>query len=249
MKLGPDGYAGKKVFKTALVPIKDGIYKLEVTPMVYFDPNRKTYRRMAASALSITVHKSATPIETPMVFSAQNPEGTTSPLQKEKVDFTGHDILSIKTGLDALSNQTLIPTAWFLGILAAPGIVFLAVFGLLGIVKKDTSPGAVMTRRAQTALNTAIHATGSDSADLLSNLYRALLYAVFAKAGTLGESLTRGELEALLNRAGADPEMSAGVSALFGRLESALFGKSALSREEQKALVAETGRRVKGLVQ
>jgi hypothetical protein len=105
-----------------------------------------------------------------------------------------------------------------------------------------------MARKSQTALNKALHDAGSDSADLLSNLYRALLYAVFAKVRTPGESLTQGEAEALLKQHGVDGETAGDVSALFSELESARFGNARLSTDQEKALVSETARLVKGLV-
>jgi hypothetical protein len=105
-----------------------------------------------------------------------------------------------------------------------------------------------MARKSRLALKEATHARGTDGAELLSTLYRALLYAVFAKSGILGESLTSAEAETFLKQSGEDAETAAGAAALLGRLESARFGKSPVSRQEQKSLTAETRQTVKGLI-
>jgi hypothetical protein len=245
--LGSDGYAGKKVFKTALVPVKKGDYSLTAVPMVYFDPTDKAYHRLTTTPLSISVHDSGKKTESPSVFSAMDAKGALPALQKQKVDFTGRDILPIKTGLDALSNQVSIPTPLYLSLLAAPGVVFLIIFVILNFIKKDDRPAAVMTRKSKRALHAAIQAAGSDTVELLSNLYRALMYAVFARAQTLGESLTREEVDIFLKQNGADAETSARVITLLEKLESARFGKTVLSKTRQKALVSETSDMVKGL--
>ena len=247
--LGPDGYTGKKVFRTALVPVREGDYSLKVVPLVFFDPKAVSYRRLAVSPLSITVHQSKNPAETPTVYSAIDTGNNTLSPKKQKVDFTGRDILSLKTGLDVLSNRESMPTTWFLALLAAPGAMFLLLFCILNITKKDDRPMAVMTRKSHQAFQTASHAAGQgDSAELFSNLYRSLLYSVLARAGMLGESLTRDEVETLLKKNNVDAKIVSGISELFGRLESARFGKTELSRDQQKALLSETRNMVKRLV-
>ena len=247
--LGPDGYAGKKVFKTALVPVRKGDYSLNVDPVVYFNPEEVSYKRLGIPPLSITVRPSLNPSETPTVYSTLDAGSKALSLQKQKVDFTGRDILSLKTGLDAISSRESMSTALFLMLLAAPGAVFLVLFGGLKIMKKDERPMAVMTRKSRQALQAAARSSGeSASPELLSNLYRALLYSVLARAGMFGESLTRDEVETLLEKNHVDKKTSAGVSALFGKLESARFGKTVLSRDQQKTLVSETREMVKRLV-
>ncbi len=247
VKLGADGYSGSRIFRTALVAVKSGSYTITTAPVVYFDPAKKAYRRLAPPPLSIEVTASGAPIETPKVFSPLQAGGSASELQKNKVDFTGRDILSIKTGLDALSSQEPMPTGWFIGFLLAPGVLFLAIFCLFRALKKDERPAAEMARKSRIALKDAAQATGNET-DLLSSLYRSLLYAVYARAGSLGESLTSGEAETLLKQNDVDSETATAVSELLGRLESARFGKGTLSMEQQKALVSETRKLVKGLI-
>jgi BatD DUF11 like domain len=58
VQLEPDGYVGRKVFKTALVPVKAGSYTLTTAAMVYFDPKAKAYRRLSVAPLSLMVRKS-----------------------------------------------------------------------------------------------------------------------------------------------------------------------------------------------
>ena len=247
--LGPDGYSGKKVFRTALVPVEKGEYTLKVAPMVYFNPEAVSYQRLTVSPLSITVHPSNDPAETETVYSTLDTGGNALSQPKQKVAFTGRDILSLKTGLDALSSRESMSTAWLLTLLATPGAVFLILFCVLHMMKKDERPVALMTRKSRQALQVSAHcAKDGDTAELFSNLYRALLYSVLARAGLLGESLTRLEVETLLEANNVDAKTSSGVSELFGKLESARFGKTMLSRDQQKTLVSETRDMVKRLV-
>lgn len=247
--LGPDGYTGKKVFRTALVPVEEGDFTLNVVPMVYFNPEDASYHRLTVFPLSITVHPPENPVEMPSVFSALNTDDKPFSRKKEKVDFTGRDILSLKTGLDALSSRETMSTAWFLMLLAAPGAVILVLFGILSLMKKDERPAAVMIRKSRQALRSAACSTGEgDSFELLSNLYRSLIYSVLARAGVLGESLTLHEVETLLQANHVDNNTLSGVSELLGRLESARFGKAGLSEDQKKTLLSETQDVVKRIV-
>jgi len=248
VRLEADGYAGTKVFRTALVPVDAGEYTLTITPLVYFDPTKKSYRILEPPPLSIMVRASDNPAETPTVFSALDNGDHLSDQQKKKVDFTGRDILSIKTDLDALSSRDAMDNSWFILLLLAPGVLFLGAFLIMRAVQKDERPAAEMARKSRASLKDATGISGDDTAGLLSNLYRALLYAVLARAGMTGESLTSGEVDALLAQSHVAPKTAAAVSALFARIETARFGKTLLSRQEQTSLTAETRRLVNGLI-
>jgi hypothetical protein len=245
VRLEEDGYTGSMVYRTALVPVEAGEYALTASSLVFFDPVQRSYRQLTPPPLSITVHAPDTPAEPPTVFSALNAGDLLSDQQKKKVGFTGRDILSIKTDLGAISSQKAMGTFWFVGFLLAPGIVFLGVACILRAARKDERPAAEMARKSRACLK---EAAAADGTDLLSGLYRALLYAVLARAGIGGESLTSGEVEDLLKQSHVDAETAGAVSSLFSRLESTRFGKGQLSRKEQKSLMSETRSLVNGLI-
>lgn len=247
VQLNENGYSGTKVFRTALVPIREGNYTLSVAPLVYFDPVEKSYRRLAPAPLFLTANASDTPSEIPTIFSSRDEGNGTSDLQKQKVAFTGRDILAITTDLDAVKDRTAMATPWFLVLLLAPGGVFLITIFLLRVVKKDQGPAAEMARKSRLALKAAAESREDDGAGLLSGLYRALLYAVMARAGVYGESLTAGEVESLLKQSAVPAAIADAVTDLFSKLESARFGKSQLSGEEQ-TLVAQTRKLVNDLI-
>ena len=231
------------------MPVRGGNYALKIPPLTYFNPEAESYNQLVPPPLSITVHQSNDPAETELVLSAQDRQGNDISIKKKKVGFTGRDILSLKTDLDALQNRGSISTVWFVVFILSPGLFFLVLFGVLRLIKKDERPVAVMSRRARQTLQIATHGIGdNDPSKLLSALYRALLYSVLARAGIVGESLTRDEVETLLTRNNVKNPTSSEVSALFGKLESARFGKKALSGEQQENLLAETRGMIKRLL-
>ena len=243
VSLTRDGYSGKKIFTTALVPVRPGTYSITVPPIVTFDPEQKAYVSLSAPPLAITVsegEKEAAP-------AVSGPEEKSPPVQKQQVDFTGRDILPIKTGSDALTDESALSTFWFLVALLAPGGVVLIASCVRKSAQQNSGPAAVMVRKALEALAAVEKHKGSDS--LLSHLHRALRYAVFAKAGILGESLTLDEVRSLLSGRAQAPSLAEAVVQLFIRLESARFGKTALSPDEQTGLYSETERLIRELVQ
>ncbi|MBW2367688.1 MAG: hypothetical protein JRH15_07370, partial [Deltaproteobacteria bacterium] len=166
-------------------------------------------------------------------------------IHKKRVAITGRDILPLKSGLEALTNRSELSALWFSILLGLPVVLFFGLLGIRRLIRKDQNPAAVMARKSAVEFKTAMKDAGSGA--FLSHLYRALVYAVYARSGMSGESLTDGEAEALLQNHGVNSDTSARAARLLNHIQSAQFGGAKFDRPASKDLAAETGRLIKEL--
>ncbi len=247
IRLAADGYTGKKVFRTALVPTAAGTHTLRLSPLVYFDTAAGTYRTLGPPPLTLSVRATETPGAPPSVYSAALEQSGAQGAGKRRVDFTGRDILPVSDDLAALETEHTLETTWFLGLLFAPGLAVLLAGVALKNARKNDRPAAVMARKAVAELKAAEKAAGT-APEVLSALHRALPYAVFSRAETFGEALATQEAKQLLADSRVPPARIAAITDLMERLASARYGTLPPEKEEQQALMAETQRLVKELV-
>ncbi len=240
---GPQGYSGSKIFRTALVPVEAGQYRLAPSGLTYFDVNSGGYRDIATSAFDLTVAPSemaATDID---VFRATP---TPVPSLKKQVAFTGRDILPLKEELDALKPHRSLTPVWFVLFLALPVLVFLAARFVMQIAQKDDTPARVMADRAKQALRTAT-AAGISDADFLSALYRALVSAILGKQGVVGTSLTWSEANHRLIEIGWDAHDATATARLLEAIESFNYSGGNLDTQKRADLLDRTRQAVRRL--
>ncbi|MDX9788829.1 MAG: BatD family protein [Desulfobacterales bacterium] len=245
IKLGSEGYQGKKVFRLALVGVTPGAYQVSLGQSTYFDPKESAYRSLAVSPLSIAVQQADGPRENPVVFSSSENRAALPGIVKKKVDFVGRDILPIKTGIDAVAHREEMTFAGFLTAIVLPALFFLLGMGGMKWFKKNGNPATVMTQKSIRALKVATKSVGDSNAAFLSNLYRSLVYGVCAKAESCSESLTYAEAGRILQAAGISAQQSDRVSDLMKKIDSARYSGFALDRTEKDVLLSETARIVK----
>jgi hypothetical protein len=244
--LTADGYTGKKIFRSALVPVKAGDFDLPPVDIVYFDINQKAYRKLSVPLPTLRVGPSG---PAPSGSSFVTPKS--SKPEKQTVQFTGHDILPAKEELDALQPYWQLSWPAFLLWLVGPAIVYcgLVVFGHLR--RQDIGPGTRMKVKARNALKSAKKAAGPISEDetiaLLSNLYQALTSAIFSAARRDGEALTWKEVETLLIQCDMEPSEARQTAQLLSAIESAKFGGTRLSAEAVKRLLEQVDATVRRL--
>ncbi len=246
--LGPNGYQGKKVFRTALVPVAPGCYKVAVTPVTYFDPAQKKYRTLTTPPLALLVHDTGTGPASPDVYSASPEDNGTPQLFKKQVEFKGRDILPLKTELDALEIPHKVSMVLFLGGLVTPAVLFLIAVSALNLFQKNDRPAAVMAQKSKQELDAAIKSHENDGIDYLSNLYRALVYAALSKSGIAGETLTPDEFASLLNKQGVPDKITTQAANLLSQIEQTRFGGGALTGSAKNELVEKTKKIVKTIV-
>jgi hypothetical protein len=235
IQAGVSGYAGEKVFRTALVPIKEGQYDLEPISLNFFDVSSDQYQTRSTAPVSITVRPS---IEKNKLEAYSSPSSGDKPLKKN-VEFTGRDILPLKEDISALETQKNISTAWFWSLLLAPALLCLGVkFYLTRTINSD-DPSSRMAQRAEQALKDACRPDVPAEA-FLTCLSRSLISSLLSRAGVKGESLTYAEAESILKSSGFSEEAAGSATRLLERIDSARFSGQEMNIRSRETLLTET---------
>jgi len=240
INLDRNGSHGKKVFRTALVPLKAGRFELPPVTLTYFDVDQKAYRTLTALAPALAVAASQAAPAPPVSITPESLQ----PLKK-KVTFTGRDILPPKENLTAIQSRQ--PLSWlsFLLGLAAPALVFAGTVMIQHLRRRDTRPAALMKAKAHQALKAA---PKSSAEEFLTLLYQALTAAILATAGRMGAALTWKEAEVFLLDSGHPPEEARRAAELLAAIESCNFSGRPLSAPQRDELLARTRQTIRKLV-
>ncbi len=217
---GEQGMTGKKVFKRALVPLKAGPMKIPSLSLVYFDVDQNQYKELGSTPLALEVEKGQ---EQPVVSSQAHEAAQQPAVRKKDVVLVNKDILDIREDLSALSHQGRLGFAWFLVLVAAPGLAFSTALLVFRVMKREKSVSALMAQKARAHLKAASKGGGTNQ-EALGQVHSALIAAVLSRAGKKGESITLAEAEQILAQTGASPEMVEEVRQMFETLEGARFG-------------------------
>ncbi|BBO90312.1 hypothetical protein DSCOOX_34920 [Desulfosarcina ovata subsp. ovata] len=237
------GYSGSKTFRTALVPVKAGQYRIAPIRLTYFDVAEGAYRTLSTPPSDIQVRPSATASTDIDVFRAA-PDQPQS--LKKQVEFTGRDILPLKTGLEALQTRRSMSPLIFGMLLGLPMIGFFVTRTALRMMQKDESPGRIMADRARQALKAAAAGDITDT-DFLSALYRALVSAILGRQGAMGTSLTWSEARTRLTEIGWDSADAESAARLLETVESFNYSGGKLDRETRSDLLDRTRQVVRRL--
>jgi hypothetical protein len=223
------GTMGKKVFRTALVPMESGRYSLPPVSLVYFDTEQETYRTVTATIPPLTVAPSEAEPAAPVAVSP-----APLPPLKKRVAFTGRDILPPKESLEAISPGAPLRGGLFFLVLAAPAALYLVVLAAHRLRRPDQSPAALMKARSRRALKQArsAGATAGPAA-----LYQALTATILAAAGRKGETLTWKEARNLLIESGLPESLTDETARLLSRIESLTFSGTVPDTAEWRTLL------------
>ncbi len=242
IELNQNGYSGRKIFSSALVAVTPGVYTLSPVKMVFFDPEKGLYRPLHAGPFELTVNPSGkTPDQD--VYSPPAPD-TVAKIKKQKVMFTGHDILPLKEDLDALNSRKSIPLKLFMLYLLMPALVYLVLRIARNVMRKDVTHRTRMLKKSEKALKKAGR-MGVSGETLLDLLYRALVAAIFASADRAGEAITYEEARDILQQKGYSDEVVSQSVVLLEKIESARYGGMHLDENGEKDLLTLTGQLVK----
>ncbi|MBI5185060.1 MAG: protein BatD [Nitrospinae bacterium] len=219
-----DGVAGRKVFKKALVPLKEGQLSLPDIQVPYFDPDAKEYRILKASLKPMRVLPSSEKEE--MKFVGKEPDAP----EREKVKVLGKDIFPIHTGADSLDerpSRAIMLIAEMLFVL--PTVVFLASFFLVRWREKRESGADIY--KARTAFSSACRklkalspASGTNNGrEFFSGALKILKDYIGDKLNVSGRSLTPSEIGGLLRERGVDGRTCKAAVELLERCEAGQF--------------------------
>jgi hypothetical protein len=237
---GHDGTSGRKSFRTALVPMKAGRFQLPPVELTYFDTQAASYRTLTARIPEIVVQASAAAQAEPVIIAPQR-----LPDIKNRVQFTGRDILPPKESLDALRSERLLDLKLFILFLVLPILAYGITVAIQTWRRPDATPSAIMKERAVQALKSAHR----DSPEMiLSHLYQALTAAILCAAGRQGEALTWQEARAMLQASGRPDDEAQQAADLLAAIESVKYSGTGLSPRKTDELAAQTRKRVKELL-
>jgi hypothetical protein len=229
IQLDAQGYNGRKVFRTALVPVRDGRLTLPPVEWTYFDTQRGDYRTLRAALTDLQVAPAEGQAAAPAVTGEAPGDG------KRRVELIGRDILPLKEDLSALDSRRPLDWLAFMLWMAAPALAYSALLAALRLRRVDASPAARMRLKARQALKAAAASVDQDQDEpFLTALYQALTAAIFSRAGRSGEALTWREAETVLVDAGEEPQLARETAELLSAVESAKFSGRKLSVDQRR---------------
>ncbi|WP_300668137.1 BatD family protein [Desulfoluna sp.] len=232
--LGPEGWQGKKTFKTAIVPLKAGTVEIPPVTLVWFDPSTKTYRSQRSAPLRVEVleNKAAEQVE---VFQSSGP-GTTFGLAKKEVRLKGQDILPLKMDADAVRHEAPMGMSRFLAWLGGPLGLFLVIAFALKRLTRDLSVGQKLARKAILQVKEAEKAVGEGEL-FYAKLHSALAAVMGALAGRPVEGMTGEDIRRIVAGVGGTAEAAERCVAILDSVEAARYGGGAESEGRRKEKV------------
>lgn len=226
------GVSGKRIFRTALVPVTPGRFPLRPIQVTYFDVEKESYHTLTSPLPTLVVVPDADSQGTPLTVTPGH-----LPLFKKKVAFTGRDILPPKESLAAIESHTPMKWPYFIMLVLAPALFCGAITLTWHIRRPDNSANATMKARARDAMK---HAAAASGEAFLSSLYQAMTAAIFSAADRKGEALTWKEAKMLLLENRFSEEEADEAAKLLAEIESIKFGGKSLSDDHRGVLLEQT---------
>jgi hypothetical protein len=214
------GLAGSKTMKWALVPEKEGEYRIPSLSISFFDIESKQYRVLKSPALSMSV----LPVENAQtqisqdVLKGQKSEGS----RKQEVKELGQDILPVHTSIKDLhpGARPGIGGMVFWAILIIPFFAYGVTFFILKFNRKTTvSVAAARARKAAKILIQECHKGELSSNHLTSSIRRYLNERFNLSLG----SLTPDEAADIVGSRGVSATTSERLRRTLQELEDAIY--------------------------
>jgi tetratricopeptide (TPR) repeat protein len=225
-----NGFSGKKIFKSALVPLQAGTLVIPSFPLTYFDVAKGEYKTIKTREIVLDVTGVASPAATDSrpgetLGGSAGPGGnnTDSAGQKQEVVMVNKDILDIKESISILSSTYQLAFPFFLLLVFVPGVLYGCLCIVLRLKTREKSNETLMSQRARHALKTAQKMAASDK-PFLNHLQAGLVAAVLAKGNKQGESLTCDEARQILTQTGTRAGVIDEVVTLLEKLDATRFG-------------------------
>ena len=241
IKAGDSGYAGKKVFRYALVPLEPGELKLPDVAVTYFDVRARQYGQARVQLPTLAVAAPARLEQTVVTAPTPGQQATTASTGSagQKVEFQHKDVLPLKEDLAALNDQSPFSLAVFL-LLAGlpPAVCGLAALGRK-LARREKSLGEQLAARSDAAFKEAESCLPGDTASALGCCAKALLAAVCARIGRQAETLTYAEVETQLAARGVAAETIERVVELMRRIDAARYAGASRDAVASASLLAE----------
>lgn len=218
------GFEGHKVFKQALVPSVPGKATIPGLSLVFFDTDSKTYKTITTTSLTLDVQPGG-PVTVVEAAPAANIDvGTPAPgIQKSEVKLQNRDILDIKEDIAGIHSRPSLSMSWFAFFVCLPALGFGAASTAMRLGSREKSLKEQYREKAWNYLKN-VRKISPDDPNFLPGLSSALTYAVLARGGKRGESLTRDEARQILAENGRDQATANQVTRLMDTMDAARFG-------------------------
>ena len=220
VKEDAEGLSGSKTMKWALVPGKEGRYKIPPLSLSFFDTKTHQYRKIETSRFFI----SALPGELKQIQAStdhSNGQKIEGPVKKA-VKELGHDILPIHASIKDVGKGSLVRPGglvfWFVFI----GPFFIYAVAFLGLKLRNRSSGSVASLTAKKAAKKFVRKCRQDglSSNDLALCFRDYLNERFGLS--LG-SLTSEEAAEILKSEGVSLDTAHKIQAILKGLEDAVY--------------------------
>ena len=219
------GFEGHKVFKQALVASVPGKAVIPGLFLVFFDTDSKAYKTITTTPLTLDVQPGGpvtvvdgTPAENTGIGTPSAPK-----IKKSEVKLQNRDILDIKEDIASIHSHPCLSMFWFAFLVCLPALGFGAASTAMRFGAREKSLKEQYREKAWEYLKKA-RKTSPDDSGFLPGLSSALTYAVLARGGKGGESLTRDEARQILSHSGRDQETVNKVTQLMDTMDAARFG-------------------------
>ncbi len=211
------GIQGVKTMKWAIVPQREGEYRIPPVTISYFDSQKQAYSRVKSSAHVLSVSPGAGGADS---IASLN-EKYKSRSERKVVEEIGKDILPVHTSVtDLYSTEAFSPGWGSFIIIILPAFLFFAVYGGTRIIRKNPQRASLeKAGRAAKLFIKAVNVRGI-TPQVLLNAFRDYINSRFGKNIGL---LTLADTEKILTGHGCSGEVLADVKILFQKIENAVY--------------------------
>ncbi len=215
---------GSKVYRKALVPVREGELALDPVELVWFDPDAERYERKRTEGITLDVAPSDGAEDLRLTEGGSRPGRAT-------VQIVGDDIRPIVRDADALGSgrgwsleRFVVALAWIVPPLVLLGLWFWRkrqerYSRDLGLKRRETA--ARRARADAQQLESATELSAGERAERTSLILRGY---IGDRTGAPGAALTPPEAEERLLGAGVPEALARRVREILDRLEAARFG-------------------------
>ena len=243
------GFEGHKVFKQALVASVPGKAVIPGLCLVFFDTDSKTYKTITTTPLTLDVQPGG-PVTIVDGTPAANSGAGTPPgpkVKKSEVKLQNRDILDIKEDIASIHSRPYLSVFWFAFLVFLPALGFGAASTAMRFGAREKSLKEQYRKRAGEYLKKA-RKTSPDDPGFLPGLSSALTYAVLARGGKGGESLTRDEARQILSHSGRDQETVNKVTQLMDTMDAARFGGNPMDENTARSCLDQVSSLIRTLM-
>lgn len=243
------GFEGHKVFKQALVASIPGKAVIPGLCLVFFDTDSKTYKTITTTPLTLDVQPGG-PVTVVDGTPAANTGAGTPPapkIKKSEVKLQNRDILDIKEDIASIRSRPCLSMFWFTFLVCLPALGFGAASTAMRFGAREKSLKEQYREKAWDYLKKARKISPGDPG-FLPGLSSALTYAVLARGGKGGESLTRDEARQILSHSGRDQETVNKVTQLMDTMDAVRFGGKAMDENTARSCLDQVSSLIRTLM-